>query len=58
MADRLSAVVGQEVLFGDIGDVRILLVLGQQVVERLVLARTALLGDRGVPFLGIGRGAS
>src|SRR6056297_1447335 len=50
---RLAGIVGHEVLFAHIGDVVTLLVLGQQVIERLFLRGTAVFGYRGIPFLGI-----
>ena len=50
VADRLAAVVGHQVLLRDIGDVGVLVVLGQQMVERLVLARADFLGN-GIPPL-------
>ncbi len=54
MAHRLAGVVGQEVLLGDIGDQGGLLVLGQQVIEGLVLGRAHVLGDRQPPLFGVG----
>ena len=51
---RLAGLVGQQVLLRDIGDVGGLRVLGQQVIEWLVAARTDLLGDRRQPLLGVG----
>jgi hypothetical protein len=53
MAHGLAGRIGQQVLFGNIGDVFGLRVLREQMVERLVLARANLRGDRLVPFLGI-----
>ena len=53
MIDRLSRVILDQVLFGDVGDVVALIVLGQQVVERLLLAGAAVLRNRGIPFVGI-----
>src|SRR5690606_2734892 len=54
MADRLAAVLRQQVTLGYIGDVAGLLVLGEQVVVGLVLARPAVLGNREPPLLGVG----
>ena len=54
MLDRFAGIVRHQVLFADIGDVVALIVLGQQVVERLLLRRAAVLGNGVVPFLGIG----
>ena len=51
MVDRLAAVVGQQILLADIGDVGAFLILGEQVIEGLVLGRAQLLGDRLIPFL-------
>jgi hypothetical protein len=53
MADRFFGGVGQQVLLGDISDVFALRVLGEQMVERLVLARAHLGRDRLPPFLGV-----
>ena len=50
---RLAGHVGQEVLLRDVGDVFGLLVLGEEMVERLVLRGPDLLGDRQPPFLGV-----
>jgi hypothetical protein len=49
----LAGGVGHEVLLGHVGDVLALRVLGEQVVEGLVLARPDFLGDRQPPFLGV-----
>ena len=54
MADRLAAFVGQKILLGDVGDVFGLLVLGEQMIKRLILRGPDLLGDRLIPFLGVG----
>src|SRR5690606_38561097 len=53
MADRHTRGVRLEVLLGDVGEVRGFLVLGEQVVERLVLARANVLGNGFVPFVGV-----
>ena len=53
MPNRLARLVRKQVLLGDIGDVFGFRVLGEQMVERLVLARPHLGRDRLVPFLGI-----
>ena len=53
---RLTRLVGQEVLFGHIGDIAVLVVFGQEVVERLVLAWPHFLGNGLPPFLGIVEG--
>jgi gamma-glutamyltranspeptidase / glutathione hydrolase len=54
MRHRLARIVRQKVLFGHIGHVVALVVLGQQVVERLVLRGPAVLGNGVIPFLGVG----
>jgi hypothetical protein len=53
VADRLTGLVGQEVLLGHIGDIAVLIVLSQEVIEGLVLAWAHLFGDGVPPFLGI-----
>ena len=53
VAARLPGLVRQQVLLRDIGDIGGAVVLGQQVIERLVLVRPDLLRDRGQPFLGV-----
>src|SRR6478609_3780391 len=54
MIDRLVAIVGKQILLADIGDVAALAVLGEQVIERLVLARAQIDGDRLIPFVAVG----
>ncbi|EDM70609.1 hypothetical protein RAZWK3B_05672 [Roseobacter sp. AzwK-3b] len=53
MIHRLPGIIRHQVLLRDIGHVIALLVLGQQMVERLLARRTAVLGDGVIPFLGI-----
>ena len=53
MAQRLARRVGQQILLRDVGDVFGFRVLGEQVIERLVLVRPHFGGDRLPPFLGI-----
>lgn len=53
MIDRLARVVRNQILLGHISHVIALIVLGQQVIERLFFRRTAVLRDRVIPFLGI-----
>ena len=53
MVQRRSITVVEQVLFRDIGDVLAVRILGEQVVEGLVLARAHLGWDRLVPFLGV-----
>jgi gamma-glutamyltranspeptidase/glutathione hydrolase len=55
MIHRLTGVVWDQVLLGNIGHVVGVVVLGQQVVERLTLAGTRALGDRVIPFVGVGK---
>ena len=53
MTHRFASLVGQEVLLGHIGDIAVLIVLSQKVIEGLVLAGPHLFGDGVPPFLGI-----
>ena len=53
MADRLAGRIGQQVLLGHVGDVFGFRVLGEQVIERLILVRAHFGGDRLLPFLGV-----
>ena len=53
MTERLAAVIEQQVLFRDIGDVGVVRVLGVQVIERLFFRWADLFGDRQPPFFGI-----
>ena len=53
MPQRLSGFVRQQVLFRDIGDVFGLIVLGQQMVKWLILARTQFDRDGQPPFFGV-----
>ena len=54
MPQRLARIVRQQVLFRDIGDIFRLLVLGEQMVERLIFPGSDFGGDRLPPLLGIG----
>jgi hypothetical protein len=45
--------VGQEVLLGHVGDILGFRVLGEEVIEGLVLVGPDLLGDRQPPVLGV-----
>ncbi len=49
-----AVAVGDQVLLADVGDVARVLVLGEQMVERLIAVRTDFFRDRIVPFLAIG----
>src|SRR5450432_3824239 len=53
MPDRLSGIIRQEILLGNIRDVFGIRVLREQVVERLILVRTHLFRNRQPPFLGV-----
>jgi len=54
MIDGLAAVVVEQVLLADIGDIAALGILGEQVVKGLVLARAQILGDRFIPVVAVG----
>ena len=54
MIYRLAGIIGHEILLGHIGDVITLIVLGQQMIVRLVLLGAVFFGNRLVPFFGIG----
>ena len=54
MADGIAGGVGHEVLLRHIGDIFGFGVFSEEMVERLVLARTQLFGNRQPPFLGVG----
>ena len=53
MPDRLAGIVGQQILLRDIGDVFGFGILGEQMIERLILVRPDFFRDRQPPFLGI-----
>ena len=53
MIYRLAAFVRQQILLRDIGDVVRFLVLGEQMVIRLILGRPHIFRNREPPFLGI-----
>ena len=53
MAQGLAAVVQQKVLFRHVGDVFRLVILGKQVIVRLILARTNVFRNCLPPFLGV-----
>ena len=56
MAHGIAALVDQQILFGDVGDVLRFSVFSQQVIEGLVLAGTDFGGDRVPPLLGVAEG--
>ena len=53
MAHGLSGLVGEEILLRDVGHILGVIVLGKQVIEGLILARTNVFGDGLPPFFGI-----
>ena len=53
MANRLAGAVIEQVLLGNIGDIFGFFILGEEMIERLVLAWADVLGDREPPFLGV-----
>ena len=53
MANWIAGGIGHEVLLRDIGDIFGFRVFGEEMIERLILARPGLLGDRLPPCLGI-----
>src|SRR5262249_46433846 len=53
VAHRLAGGVEEQVLLGHVGDVLGLRVLCEQMIERLVLARPPIGGNRLVPLLGV-----
>ena len=54
MNDGLPAVVDQQILLRNIGDIRPLFILREQVIERLVFMRANLFGYRQPPLFGVG----
>src|SRR5262249_31755685 len=55
MPQRLATHIEQQILFRNIGDIFGLLILGQQMIIRLVFGRANFLWDRKPPLLGIGK---
>ena len=53
MANWIAGGIGHEVLLRDIGDIFGFRVFGEEMIERLILARPDLFGDRLPPCLGI-----
>ena len=53
MIDRFARIILDQILFRYIGNVIILIVFGQQVIERLFLGRAAVLGDGRIPFVRV-----
>ncbi len=56
MAQRLVGGIGHQVLLRHVGDVFGVGVLGEQVIERLILVGSNILGDGAIPLLGIAEG--
>jgi glutamate synthase domain-containing protein 3 len=56
MADRQAGVVRQQVLLGHIGHVGAVVVLGEQMIEGLVLVRPDVLRNRQPVLLGVREG--
>ena len=55
MFDRSLAAVILQILLADVSNVTCLGILGEQMVEGLVLGRSRLLRDSFIPFLAIGK---
>ena len=55
MFDRIVAIVDDQVLLADVSDVTAFRILGQKMVERLVLRRPKGLGNCQIPFLTVGK---
>jgi hypothetical protein len=53
MIDRLTRIIGHQILLRHIRHVIALIVLGEQVIKWLTLDGAAFLGNRLVPFFGI-----
>src|SRR5690606_8244557 len=54
MVHRPAGVIGDEILLAHIGNAVIIRILGKQVIERLILARSRVFGDRLIPVLAVG----
>lgn len=53
MADRIAGCIGQKILLRDIGDILGFGIFREKMIERLVLVRADLFGNRLPPFLCI-----
>jgi hypothetical protein len=53
MIDRIADLVVQQILLADISDVGAFRILGEQVIEGLVLGRPDILRDRLIPFVAV-----
>ena len=51
MPHRFTIIFGKEVLLRDISDILRFFILREQMIERLILARSHVFGDRQPPFL-------
>lgn len=54
MIHRPRSAIQDQVLLGHVGHVIALVVLSEQVIERLVLSRTTVFRDCRIPFIGVG----
>ena len=54
MTDRFAAVVGQQILLADIGDIAAVGIFREQMIKRLVFRRLQILRNRVIPFVAIG----
>ena len=55
MIDRPAIGIRHQIALTDIGDVGRIFVFGEQMIKRLIAARTDILGDRLIPFFAIGK---
>ena len=55
MAHRRARIISDQILLGHIGDVVAFVVFGKKVIERLVLARAAVLRNGLIPLFGIAK---
>ncbi len=55
MIHRFPRVIGHEILLRHISYVIALVIFGEQMIERLILDRAAVLGNRFIPLFGIGK---
>ena len=54
MANRFAAVIGQQILLADIGDIAAIGIFREKMIEGLVSWRLQVLWNRFIPFLAIG----
>ena len=55
MLDRLTGIVSHKILLRDVSHIIALIILCQQVIKGLILDRTAVLGNRGIPLISVGK---